>query len=324
VDPKTTIHEPPEERSDSAFDSEERHAAARFMQAIPNVFSVDVEEYFQVSAFENLYPRDRWVAIPSRLERGLDTVLGVASAAGVKGSFFILGWIARHHPQLVRRIAAEGHELGCHSLEHRAVFSMNRESFRQDLREARAAIQDASQAPCLLYRAPSFSVTRASLWALRILAEEGIVTDSSIYPVWHDRYGLPGAPRTPFRPLRDHPEFVEFPPSTVRWLGMTLPCAGGGYLRLSPGGITRAAIRRIRTEDRHPALVYVHPWEFDPDQPVASAPWLALARHRVGLGTNAKKLGRLFSTFRFASITDCVSALGGPAALPLVELDRED
>ena len=296
----------------------------RVMAAVPNVFSVDVEEYFQVSAFEEHWPRGRWEAIPSRLEQGLDAVLGMASAAGVKGTFFVLGWIARRHPHLVRRIAEAGHEVGCHSLEHRLIYRMDEAGFRADLREARAAIEDASGAGCFVYRAPSFSVTRSSLWALRVLAEEGIRTDSSIYPVAHDRYGMPGAPRSPYRPLKDHPTFVEFPPSTVRWLGLTLPCAGGGYLRLYPSSVTHAAIRWIRERERQPAVVYVHPWEFDPDQPSAEAPWLTRARHRVGLGTNAKKLGRLLSAFPFASISDCVTALGGPTTFPVVDLGRAE
>ena len=301
--------------------SEQRPAAPVFT-SVPNAFSVDVEEYFQVSAFEDQYPRDLWAAVPSRLERGLDTVLGVASDAGVKGTFFVLGWIARQHPHLVRRIVDEGHELGCHSLEHRLVYGMKPELFREDLRRALAAIQEVSGAPCSLYRAPSFSVTKQSLWALRILAEEGIVTDSSVYPIVHDRYGLASAPRAPFRPLHDHPQFVEFPPSTVRWLGMTLPCAGGGYLRFSPGALTRAAIRRIRSEDRHPALVYVHPWEFDPDQPQVPAPFFTSARHRVGLKRTAGRLKSILGNFPFAPISECVSALGGPTALPFVDLER--
>jgi polysaccharide deacetylase family protein (PEP-CTERM system associated) len=290
--------------------------------ASPNVFSVDVEEYFQVSAFEDQFPRERWESIPSRLERGLDVVLGVAAAAEVRGTFFVLGWIAKRHPGLVRRIADAGHELGCHSFEHRLVYRMEASAFRRDLRETRRAIQDASGVDSLHYRAPSFSVTRDSLWALRALAEEGIRTDSSIYPVLHDRYGLPGAPRSPYRPLADYPDFVEFPPSTVRWCGLTLPCAGGGYLRLYPSGITHAAIERIRNRDGHPAVVYVHPWEFDPEQPAVSAPWLARARHRVGLTRTVEKLGKLFRSFPFAPMSECIAALGGPAALPFVDPGR--
>jgi polysaccharide deacetylase family protein (PEP-CTERM system associated) len=290
--------------------------------SVPNVFSVDVEEYFQVSAFERLFPRERWDSVPSRLERGLDAVLAVAARARVRGTFFVLGWIARRHPALVRRIAEAGHEIGCHSFEHRLVYQMDEGAFRRDLRDARAALQDATGVACVLYRAPSFSLTRGSLWALRVLAEEGIRTDSSIYPVVHDRYGLPGAPRSPFRPLSDHPDFVEFPPSTVRWCGLTLPCAGGGYLRLYPLGITRTAIARIRNRDGHPAVVYVHPWEFDPEQPVVPAPWLARVRHRVGLDRTAERLGRLFDGFPFASMSDCIEALGGAGSLPFVDPGR--
>ncbi len=286
----------------------------------PNVFSVDVEEYFQVSAFERRFPREQWDSIPSRLDRGLDAVLEIAGGARVRGTFFVLGWIARRHPAAVRRIVAAGHEIGCHGADHGLLYRMDRASFRDDLRSALRAVEDASGARCRVYRAPSFSVTRRSLWALRILAEEGIRIDSSVFPVVHDRYGIPGAPRFPFRPLRDAPDFVEFPPSTVRIAGLTLPCAGGGYFRLLPLWVTRKAVRRIRERDGWPALLYLHPWEFDPGQPVVPAPRLTTFRHRVNLGRTSERLAELFRRFEFDTMSRVVEAMGGAGALPVAEL----
>lgn len=286
----------------------------------PNAFTVDVEEYFQVSAFEEQFPREVWDSVPSRLERSVDAVLEIAASAGVRGTFFILGWIARRHPHLVRRIVDAGHEAGCHGLEHRLAYRMDPWSFRADLREALRLVEDATGAPCHLYRAPSFSITRASLWALPILAEEGIRIDSSVFPIRHDRYGIPGAPAAPFRPLREHPDFVEFPPSTITVGRWRIPCAGGGYLRLFPLRWTRAAIRRIQEREGHPALLFVHPWEFDPEQPLVGAGRLATFRHRVGLKRSAIRLADLLGRFEFAPLTQVVASRGGPSSLPILGL----
>lgn len=285
-----------------------------------NAFTVDVEDYFQVSAFEDLFPRTRWDEVPLRVERGLDRVLELLEDAGVHGTFYILGWLARRRPDLVRKISEGGHELGCHSLEHRLVYSMDRGAFRADLREALDSIEQAAGVRVVHYRAPSFSITAKSLWALEILAEEGIRVDSSIYPVYHDRYGIAGAPRGPFRPLARFPDFVELPPSTVKAFSAVLPCAGGGYLRLYPLGLTRAAIRRIQHQDGRGAVVYVHPWEFDPRQPVVPSSRIKTFRHRVGLSRNYARVRSLLETFRFGTMSHFIQSLGGSQALPLVEL----
>ncbi len=285
-----------------------------------NAFTVDVEDYFQVSAFEKLFPRSRWDEVPLRVERGLELVLRLTERAGVHGTFYILGWLARRRPELVRRIADAGHELGCHSLEHRLVYCMQPEAFRRDLREALKAVEDASGQRVIHYRAPSFSITAKSLWALEILAEEGIRIDSSIYPVRHDRYGISGAPRGPYRPLEDVPEFVEVPPSTVRWLRATLPCAGGGYLRLYPLSVTKAALRRINIREARPAVVYVHPWEFDPDQPVVPTSKLKTLRHRVGMARNTSRVASLLADFPFGTMSDLLASVGGAHSQPLVRL----
>ena len=281
-----------------------------------NAFTVDVEDYFQVSAYEGTVPRDGWGAVPSRIDSGMGALLDLLEARSVKGTFFILGWIARQHPRIVRAIAERGHEIGCHSDEHRLVYSQSPEAFRADTRRALDAIQEAAGRPCTLYRAPTFSIIRKSLWALPILAEEGIRLDSSVYPVVHDRYGIPGAPRFPYRPLPDVPDFVEFPPSTFRLLGMTLPCAGGGYLRIYPPFVTRYALRSINDNEAQPAVLYVHPWELDPDQPALPGGTLQNLRHRVNIGAMGTRLAGLLSRFRFSTMSAALAELGGADALP--------
>lgn len=285
-----------------------------------NAFTVDVEDYFQVSAFDSIFPRERWGEVPSRIEGGVRAILDIASDADVKGTFFVLGWVAQRRPDLVRAISEAGHEIGCHSLEHRLVYNMTPDEFRTDLRGALAAIQDATGSPCVLYRAPSYSITQKSLWALEILADEGILIDSSIYPVRHDRYGMVTAPLGPFRPLAHHPQFVEFPPSAVQLFGANLPCAGGGYLRIFPMALTRAAIRRINGHEKRPALVYVHPWELDPEQPKVPAGPLTNLRHRMNLGETSGRLRSLLHEFAFATLSVVTASLGGPSAIPFEDL----
>ena len=287
-----------------------------------NAFTVDVEDYFQVSAFDGRVSRESWETVTPRIDIGLSELLDLMDRHGVRGTFFILGWIARHRPDLVRRIAERGHEIGCHSHEHRLVYTQTPAEFRTDLRQALGSLQDATGRSCAAYRAPTFSLTRRSLWALPILAEEGIRLDSSIYPVLHDRYGIPGAPRFPYRPLPDVPEFVEFPPSTFRLFGATLPCAGGGYLRIYPPALTRFALRQLNGTDGQPAVVYVHPWEFDPAQPVIAGGSLRSLRHRVNIGAMSGRVAALLAGFAFGAMGDVIAGLGGPSALPVLDVAR--
>lgn len=285
-----------------------------------NALTVDVEDYFQVSAFERAVSREDWDATPLRLEHGLRQILDVADAAGARATFFFLGWLAERRPDLVRTVAGAGHELACHSYEHRLVYSMTPAEFRSDLRRAIDAIEQAGGERCTLYRAPSYSVTQDSLWALEVLAEEGIRTDSSVYPVVHDRYGIPDAPRGPFRPLPGTPEFVEFPASAVRLAGVNVPCGGGGYLRLFPFWLTRAFLRRINRREGRPAMVYVHPWEFDPEQPRIEAGSVRVLRHRVNLRRTRSRLERLLGEFRFGPLSRVIEELGGAEGFPEVPL----
>ncbi len=295
------------------------------MTAVPpagfplHAFTVDVEDWFQVSACEEAIPREEWDRVPSRVHLGLGRLLDLLERAEVRGTFFVLGWIAERFPGLVAEIRRRGHELGCHSHEHRLVHGMAPEEFRADLRRALDAIEAAAGVRPRLYRAPSFSIGRRNPWALRVLAEEGIEIDSSLFPVRHDRYGVPGAPPGPWRPAEAGGRLVEMPPATVGIGRFRLPCAGGGYLRLYPLALTVAAVRAIERAGR-PAVVYVHPWELDPDQPPPPLGPVARWRHRVGLGRTVRRVEVLLSRFRFASLGEVVERLGGRRLLPLVPL----
>lgn len=281
----------------------------------PDVFSVDVEEYFQVSAFERVLSRADWDSVPSRLAACLSRLLALLDSRCVQATFFILGWIAERRPRLVAEIAAAGHEIACHGYDHRLVYHMNPAEFREDLRRAKSAIEDAAGTAVVSYRAPSFSITRKSLWALEVLAELGFRNDASVFPIRHDRYGIPDAEPGPHRIVTPSGTIREFPGTTVRWAGCNVPLGGGGYLRLFPWAMTRHLMRRVRARYGRPCMVYVHPWELDPDQPeVKGASWLARRRHRVGLRTTENKLRRMLDGFRFTRLDRCLDALPLPGA----------
>src|SRR3954466_6959209 len=227
-----------------------------------NALSVDVEDWFQVGAFEAVIARDSWETLPRRVEANTDAVLALFEEAGVKATFFTLGWVAERHPALMRRIAAAGHEIASHGWDHARVFTLTPESFRADLRRARQAIEDASGATPRGYRAPSFSIDARTPWAHPILAEEGYVYSSSVAPLVHDHYGWPEAPRFAHRPLADA-ALIELPVTTVELVGRRLAAGGGGFFRLLPYRFSSWAIDRVN-EERRPAVFYFHPWEIDP------------------------------------------------------------
>jgi polysaccharide deacetylase family protein (PEP-CTERM system associated) len=261
-----------------------------------HILSVDVEDYFQVSAFENTVSREQWDQWPSRVCDNTRRSLDLIESHGATATFFIVGWVARKFPALVREIHARGHEVACHSYWHRLVYSLSPEEFLEDTRMARTAIEDAAGARVTGYRAPSWSITASSLWALDILREEGFAYDSSIFPVHHDRYGIPGAERHPHarNGLR------EYPPATLSMLGQNLPVAGGGYLRLLPMALTRQAFRQYEREGRQ-LVVYFHPWEIDPDQPRMNGSLVSRLRHYTNLGKMEMRLEELLSRYRFES-----------------------
>ena len=288
-----------------------RHADA----APVNALTVDVEDYFQVSAFEGTVPRCSWSQLESRVCGYTDRLLEIFDEANVLATFFILGWVAERFPQLVRRIHAAGHEIASHSYEHRLVYSMTPDEFREDLRRARGALESACGACIVGFRAPSYSITRESLWALDVLVEEGYLYDSSIYPVYHDRYGIPDWPRHVHRVDRAGGSLWELPGSTVRWAGKNIPVGGGGYFRLLPYRLISGGIRRINTVDQQPAVFYLHPWEIDPDQPRLDAPWLSRVRHYSNLDRTESRLRRLLKEFAFGTAADLVGTASATAVL---------
>lgn len=269
---------------------------------ILNALTIDVEDYFQVSAFETIVPRAAWNRYDSRVERATQRLLDLLERRDVRATFFVLGWIADRMPALVRRIADAGHEVGSHSYDHRLVYELTPDEFLTDLRQAGRAIEDATGLPVRAYRAPSFSLTARSQWAFDVLIEEGYACDSSVFPIHHDRYGLVGAPRHAHLVRRAGGAIWEVPPSTIQIAGLTLPVAGGGYFRLYPFEWTRLAIERLNTQEERPAVVYLHPWELDPDQPRLTAPGLARFRHYVNLDKTESRLERLLATFRFGPL----------------------
>ena len=272
-----------------------------FDDATTSSMSVDVEDYFQVSAFENHIARKDWHSLPSRLERNVDKTLELFAAAEVKATFFILGWVARHHPEVVKSIAAGGHEIASHGFEHFRVWTQTPAEFLTDVSDTRKALEDLAGTAVIGYRAPSFSIDSKSLWAYDVLSEAGYRYSSSIYPIHHDHYGLPAAPRHPFRVSNGG--ILEIPLSTVPFGGRNWPCAGGGYFRLLPLIYSRWALRRISQTERKPANFYFHPWELDPDQPrVSGIPTRARFRHYVNLGRFEQRLQRILGEFRWGRI----------------------
>lgn len=266
---------------------------------VTNALSVDVEDYFQVQALASCFPRARWDDCASRVEQNTDQLLQLFDDAGVKGTFFTLGWIAQRHPALIRRIAGAGHELASHGYDHARVDSQTPDVFRADVRRSRQILEDTGGCAVRGYRAATFSVGPRTPWAWRVLEEEGFAYSSSIYPVARDLYGVPDAPRGPYRPAGVR-QLTEIPISTVRFLGRNFPCGGGGYFRLLPYGVSRAALARINAAERRPAVFYIHPWEVDPDQPRASgAPLKSRLRHYLNLSQTARRLQRLLAEFRW-------------------------
>lgn len=275
---------------------------------IVNAMTVDVEDYFQVSAFEACVSRDRWDGFESRVCRNTDRLLQMFDEAGVTATFFVLGWVAERYPDLVRRIAAAGHEIASHSYAHRLAYELTPAEFREDLRRAKGVLEDAGGVPVRGYRAPSYSVTARSMWVIDELIDGGYLYDSSIYPIHHDRYGIPDAPRHLHRIDRSNRGGIwELPGSTVRCLSQNLPIGGGGYFRILPYAWTRFGIRRVNTVEQRPVVFYLHPWEIDPAQPRIDAPAVSRFRHYYNLGATESRLKRLLSEFRFGPAIDLLS-----------------
>jgi polysaccharide deacetylase family protein (PEP-CTERM system associated) len=293
-------------RNDLAGGEAERPAASGFASVedlyrgrqLPNAMTVDVEDYFQVSAFEDVVSRDDWSGIPSRLPANIDRILRIFGRENVKATFFTLGWVCEKFPGIIRDIASAGHEIASHGFEHSRVGTFDAHQFRQDVETTRKMLEDVSGTPVIGYRAPSFSIGADTLWAHEVLAAAGYQYSSSVFPVRHDHYGLPGAPRFPFR--TGAASLLEIPLSSLPLFGRNLPCAGGGYFRLLPLAYSKWAIRRINRREQMPAIFYFHPWELDPDQPrVEGISAKTRFRHYVNLHRFESRLTSMLRAFRW-------------------------
>ena len=319
-----------------------------------NILTIDIEDYFQVHAFSDVIKFEDWGNFECRIERNTDRLLDVLSSSirnpqsafriPTKGTFFVLGWIAERYPNLVRRIQKEGHEIACHGYAHQLVYTQSRDEFRQDIKRAKAILQDIIGSEVIGYRAPSYSITNKSQWAFEVLVEEGFKYDSSIFPIRHDFYGMANAPRFPFvvslngnsnvefsvlnfesntvslndgntaaplegitpnSELRTQHYLLEFPLSTVKLLGQNFPISGGGYFRLFPYSLIRKGLKSINKKENKPFIFYAHPWEFDTGQPrVKGAANLSKFRHYVNLDKTEDRFRRLLNDFNFSSVKE--------------------
>ena len=279
-----------------------------------NALSVDVEDWFQVGAFERTIDRSDWEGLTHRVERNTDAVLDPFAQAGVTATFFTLGWVAERYPALMRRIADAGHEVASHGYDHARVFTFTPEQFRADLRKSRAILEDTSGQKVSGYRAPSFSIDPRTPWAHPILAEEGYAYSSSVAPIRHDHYGWPDSPRFAWKPVAGS-DLLELPVTTAKLGQRTLAAGGGGFFRLLPYGFSRWAIRQVNGQAQRPAIIYFHPWEIDPDQPrVAGAPLRSRMRHYTNLSVMAAKLRRLTQDFAWTRVDALVAQEAARAA----------
>jgi polysaccharide deacetylase family protein (PEP-CTERM system associated) len=269
---------------------------------ITNVLTVDVEEYYHAAIFRRGTGASNRGRFESRVEASMERLADLMRAHHTRATLFVLGEVAAAHPAMMRRLAAEQHEIACHGDCHDDVSSLTPRQFRADIRKAKAQIEDIVGQPVAGYRAPNFSIGRAQSWAYEILSEEGFHYDSSLHPIHHDRYGQPDAPRFPYEVWRSGgASLTEFPIGTLRLLGVNLPVGGGGYFRLLPYEVVRRGIRRVNECEQQPVMFYLHPWELDPGQPRPPMAWHHRFRHYVGLGKEAGKLARLFADFRFGT-----------------------
>jgi polysaccharide deacetylase family protein (PEP-CTERM system associated) len=276
-----------------------------------NAFTVDVEDYFQVAALASAVDRDSWGQRESRVERNTGVLLDILAEQQIRGTFFVLGWIAERHPGLIKRIAAERHEIACHGFSHQLIYTQTPAQFREETARSKRILEDLVGAAVLGYRAASFSITRQSLWALDVLIDLGFHYDSSVFPIRHDRYGIPGAdPRPALLAAPSGRTLVEFPMSAARFAGVAVPVSGGGYFRLLPYAVTRAGLRQINDRFGRPFTFYLHPWEIDPGQPRVQVGWLSRFRHYTNLHRCESRLRRLLREFRFGAMREVLQGLG--------------
>ncbi len=283
-----------------------------------NALSIDVEEYFQVEALASVIPQKFWDQLEPRLPKILPRILETLAAMDVRATFFWVGWAAKRYPELVKETVSYGHEIASHGWSHTPLFRLSPQEFRREIRQSKSLLEDLSGREVLGYRAPTYSITPKTIWGLEILAEEGFRYDSSIFPVRHDLYGFPRAPRFPFR-FKDL-GLIEFPVSTLKWGPINIPIAGGGYFRFFPYPFTRYALSRINRKERKPFVFYVHPWEFDPAQPRFKAPLKSRFRHYLNLSRTQKRFKKLLKDFSFGPIKEVIEGFSPFPELSLGEL----
>jgi polysaccharide deacetylase family protein (PEP-CTERM system associated) len=278
--------------------------------SLTNAFTIDVEDYFQVEALSRVISRDRWPEMEYRCEHNVRRLLALLDEKKVRGTFFILGWIAERSPELIREIAAAGHEIGCHGMSHRLIYTQSRAQFRDETRRSKQLLEDLVGKSVRGYRAASFSIVKRSLWALDELIDAGFEYDSSVFPVRHDNYGIPDAPLAPFAiTAPSGRRLVEFPMSVARWGALRLPVSGGGYFRIFPYWLTRSSLTRINQREQRPFVFYLHPWEIDADQPRVNAGWKSRLRHYTNLARCEDRLRLLLSEFQFAPMGDVLAGM---------------
>jgi polysaccharide deacetylase family protein (PEP-CTERM system associated) len=268
-----------------------------------NAITIDVEDYFQVSAFENVIDRKDWDSLEHRIERNIQKILNLLSDQDTKATFFTLGWIAERYPAIVNKIVAGGHELASHGYAHQRVSNLTKQEFKTDILKAKEILENISGQAILGYRAPSYSIGKNNIWAFKILAETGHTYSSSIYPVQHDHYGYPGAPRFAFRD--QNTGLIEVPISTVKIMNRMLPVGGGGFFRFYPYPFSRYLINRVNLLDKQPTVFYLHPWELDPGQPMQSnISTKTRFRHYLNLHKTEGRLKRLLQDFNWGRMDE--------------------
>jgi polysaccharide deacetylase family protein (PEP-CTERM system associated) len=272
--------------------------------------TVDVEDYFHVSAFAKVIKPADWPQWPTTVERNTRSLLDLFDETGIKSTFFILGWVAERYPELIREIHARGHEIASHGYSHQLVYKQTPAEFRAETTRSKQLLEDLVQTPIVGYRAASYSITRQSLWAIDILIELGFTWDSSIFPVYHDRYGIPDSPTRPYRISSGGGELLEFPLTTAKLLGYSMPAAGGGYFRLYPYALSRWLFKKATDDNRTPAIFYLHPWEIDAEQPrVPGASLLSRFRHYNNLERCLPRLKNLIAEFPFGTVSDSLRSI---------------
>jgi len=292
-----------------------------------NALSIDLEDYFQVEAFASRINYNEWDNYPCRIKQNTKKILNILDDYQIKATFFCLGWIAKRYPSLIKNIAQRGHEVASHGYAHKPIYKQSPKEFKEDIKRTKNILEDITGKPVFGYRAPTYSITQKTLWALEILAEEGYKYDSSIFPIRHDLYGIPNAPRFPFVVTFQHSHVTrfniqtcklanlptcqllrEFPLTTLRILNINIPIAGGGYFRLFPYAFIKNALKYINIKEKKPFVFYLHPWELDPNQPrINHIPWRSRFRHYVNLGKTEKKFKKLLSDFRFTTVLKVLS-----------------